>query len=565
VTGYLFEESSRPEDVKVTAAPAELLVRLGVTRRRGRPGRGRWEDVAVDDIDDPANAETVRLLVEHFDASRIALLRDGTVGVWRPGKMTEGASATVGWIAAGVVTVWSSHWPGFHSKEVLDVGQLRRKAGLVDEPVFVVPDIVVLPAGYRYWRDGDGLVPEPELDAAAYHGLIGDYLHLVEGETEAHPAAIGAHLIPCVGTMLGRSVCYAPDVQYPATYWAVVGPTSTAAKGAALKVALALIKEVRPEFLMRHSISGIGSGETLVYEMRDAEGPEDDPVETRRIVLNAELSRVLKVVRKDGSILGDVLREAYDGLPLRHSAAQGKKRAVSSNHHLSIVGSITPRELRALTEELSILNGFSNRYLYAWATMATTLAFGGSIDRSRVIRLAREVENRLAVVDRLPEVNGTRSYGFATERSPLWKEFYDANRRGLSETPALEAVTGRQVSHAARVALVYAALDGHSSISDDHVRAGIAWADYSLGTVLKVFTTGPAGRAGQLLEAIREKGTDGLDGVGQHDVFKRNLQPGELEAIREDLEARHLIVTASFATGGRPRLVSYAIWPENRP
>jgi hypothetical protein len=82
---------------------------------------------------------------------------------------------------------------------------------------------------------------------------------------------------------------------------------------------------------------------------------------------------------------------------------------------------------------------------------------------------------------------------------------------------------------------------------------------------LKVFTTGPAGRAGQLLQAIREAGTDGLDGVGQHEVFKRNLKAGELEAIRADLEAKRLIVTATFATGGRPRLVSYAISPEDRP
>jgi hypothetical protein len=95
----------------VAPAPAELLVRLGVTKRRGRPGRRRWEDVAVDDIDDPDNAVTVRLLVDHFGASRTALLRDGTIGVWRPDKTTGGASATVGFIAPGVVTIWSSQWP----------------------------------------------------------------------------------------------------------------------------------------------------------------------------------------------------------------------------------------------------------------------------------------------------------------------------------------------------------------------------------------------------------------------------------------------------------------------
>jgi hypothetical protein len=83
-----------------------------------------------------------------------------------------------------------------------------------------------------------------------------------------------------------------------------------------------------------------------------------------------------------------------------------------------------------------------------------------------------------------------------------------------------------------------------------------------LGTIRKVFTSGPSGKPGQLLAAIREAGGDGLDGVGQDQVFGKNLRAGVLAVMRQELEEQHLVFTVSIPTGGRPRILSYAIAPE---
>ena len=87
----------------------------------------------------------------------------------------------------------------------------------------------------------------------------------------------------------------------------------------------------------------------------------------------------------------------------------------------------------------------------------------------------------------------------------------------------------------------------------------LGWCDYSIGSIKRVLTNGPAGRAGQVLAALRDKGAHGLSGTGQSDVFQRHVK-AELATLRSRLEAEHLMFTQSESTAGRDRLASFAIW-----
>jgi hypothetical protein len=557
---YAFEDGAGPGEIEIRPAPEKLLKLIGASEATLSRRSKKWERLAPDELEDldNLNIECVRILTDHFDAHDPVRLVGGTIGVWRPGKTNGSLSFTFGFIGPGIGKCWTDDWAPFEQGKVYDLGQLRRMAGITH--TIDVPDVVAIPQGYRVWEEGDENLPAPELAKDAYHGLIGDFLSGIEGQVEAHPAAIGAHLLPCFGTLFGRTIAYSAgfDLQHPKLYFAVVGPTSSGGKGAALNVSMAMVRRIDPHFEAHHSIAGIGSGETLIYEMRDA-GEDEDPVETRRIVLDAELSRVLRVARREGSILGDILRTAFDSHPLRHSTRKDKV-TVSSRHHLSLVAAITPGELCALTEHLALLNGFANRYLYVWSEIPDLLPHGGHNEVDLAGLADRFNTARRQVLER-PVVNETRPYVFADDARSAWEDFYFERRRGLGDTEAMRAITGRQVAHAARLALIYAALDGDDQIRLVHLRAGIAWADYSVGTICKVFTASASGRAGQLLTAIREKGTDGLDGVGQDAVFSKNLRVGELALMRDELEQQHLIVTGQVATSGRPRLLSIAISP----
>jgi hypothetical protein len=142
----------------------------------------------------------------------------------------------------------------------------------------------------------------------------------------------------------------------------------------------------------------------------------------------------------------------------------------------------------------------------------------------------------------------------------VWGSWYRKRRTGVGEG-RVEALTARHVVHAARIGIVYAAVDGADELGPEHVRAGIAWCDYSLATVERIYTATASGRAHKLLDAVRKARLDGLDGTGQRDVFGRNLTGEELQALRDELERRHLIVTTECPTRGRSALVSYAISP----
>jgi hypothetical protein len=512
----------------------------------------------------PEDQEVARLLVEHYGGHSVTTMKDGSLGVWRPGKDKDRrASITIGSLGPGVFHVWTDGWPSFEQDRTYDLGQLRRMCGLAEEPRFTIPDAIPdMPEGYRLWQEGDDAVPSPVLGPDAYHGLLGDFLRLLEGQTEGHPAAIGAHVIPCLGTMLGREVAYraGTEVHFPKINVIVVGPTSAGVKGVSENAAMLLVEKVMPTFIARHSLTGVASGEAVIHEMRD---DADPPAEKRRIVMDAEFSAVLKVVRRDGSILGDVLRKVFDNRPLQNRTKSAGTE-VASNHHLSIVGSTTPGELRALTEEISILNGFANRFLYVWSELTRLLPLGGRIDEQGIHRLAEQFVAVQTWVREKPAVNGTSRWFSITEGSAahrVWDTFYE-RRPGLpNESEMMTAITGRQVTHGARLALVYAVLDRCDHFEPEHIRAAVAWCDYCIATIRKIFTSGPGGKPGQLLEAIRQAGEGGLDGAGQAAAFSRNLKAGDLAGLRDQLEEQRLITTVSLASGGRPRIVSYAIAP----
>jgi hypothetical protein len=241
------------------------------------------------------------------------------------------------------------------------------------------PDI---PAGYRLWRPGDGDLPAPRLSNAAYHGPIGDLLRLVKPETEAHQAAVGAILLTKLGTIIGRrATVHIGEIYHHANLFTLmVGETSTGAKGSADGVVDRFMQDVDVTFYERHVVSGFGSGESLIDTFRDVSDAERGkgvlPREKRLVIDEAEFSRVLRVAHKEGSILGQVVRQGFDYKPIQHRT-KTHGAIIATGHHLSVVGSITPRELVACISDLDIDNGLLNRFLFIHSEMGQLLPFGG--------------------------------------------------------------------------------------------------------------------------------------------------------------------------------------------
>ncbi len=566
---YCWEEGYGPGDLDDLTFPPEFLVLIGAVKGGSRERSRHWQPLDEELAPlDPADVEAARILVEQFGGHHPVLLHGGTIGVFRPGKTDGSASITVGFIGPGVGKVWTDGWSPFRQGQVVDLGQLRSMAGLT--PQIEIPEVVKLPPGYRFWREGDDDQPPPVLAPAAYHGPIGRYLRLVEGETEGHPAAIGAMLLTRLGCLIGRraQIWNGEHFHHANLFTLIPGKTSTGAKGVADNTVRLFMGQVEPAFRVRHVVGGFGSGEALLDDIRDVDD-DQEPVEKWRVVIEPEFARVLQVARREHNILSVIIRNAFDYEPIRHRT-KSHGLVVATGHHVSVEGSITPAELVELSAELDLQNGWLNRFMFFHSALTAILPFGGSIDRGGLAEITADVRRTLEWLGEQTAVNGVgRLYYVLSEDKAKTRDgkalarLYDPWYRSVRarEEPGSE-LTCRQHVHVPRIMLILAVLDRAERLTVEHFEAAKAWNNYSVATAERLFArSSRPGKIGQLLEAIREAGSDGLDGTAQVVMFKNTLDSARVARLRAELEAQQLIVTTAFPTGGRPRLVSFAIYP----
>jgi Protein of unknown function (DUF3987) len=298
------------------------------------------------------------------------------------------------------------------------------------------------------------------------------------------------------------------------------------------------------------TLAGLASGEALIDEVRD--GTDDDPgaADKRRLILEPEFARLLAVASREGATLSQVIREAWDGNALRNRTKKNPTTATGA--HISLVGHITREELVRRLSDTEAANGFANRFLLALVRRSKKLPEGGNLDPAAREQLAHEVD---AAIGR------ARCVGTMT-RSPvardLWAKMYD----GFGDGPGglAGAVSARPEAQCLRLSVVYAALDGSATIEPDHLRAAGAVWRYCEQSALYVFGEALGDPIGdRLLAAVRDAGSAGLDGAGQHAAFGRHADQRQLNRARVDLERRGLVVTTTEQTRGRPRLVTRAL------
>jgi hypothetical protein len=200
----------------------------------------------------------------------------------------------------------------------------------------------------------DDWPPPPR--AAAFTGLAGEIVHAIEPHSESDPLAVLAQLLVCFGSVIGRGA----HVQR-------------------------IFAEVDPGWASERIVSGLSSGEGLIWSVRDpdsaargrAQDGEHGP-DKRLLVLEAEFASVLKMVARDGNTLSPVVRCAWDGKPLQALTKNSPARATGA--HIAIVGHITADELVRLLNATEAANGFLNRFLLLGVRRSKLLPEGGRID-----------------------------------------------------------------------------------------------------------------------------------------------------------------------------------------
>ena len=418
-------------------------------------------------------------------------------------------------------------------------------------------DALSLPPGLAIYQEGDlggGIAPVP---AAVLDGPIGEYLTLIEHETEASREALGAGLIAALGARLGRTVRlrHGNITQPPNIFVAVVGPSGLARKGTADSDVRRLLKEVDPEFVVDRVHAGFGSGEGLVRLVQDPAFEENGEIiagttDQRLLINEGELATVFRVANRDGNILSDKLRDAFDGVPMHNVTVQ--RQISSKNHTISITGGITPDELVHLFGQIASTNGLGSRFLWIWSNPDTLLPFGGnSVDLSSI---AQTIRTRPVTV-----------YRMSGDALGWWEAEYADLARTPNVHASVRGMVNRSAVQVMRIALVYAATEGtDGTIDTRHLEAGHAWVMHSQQVVVSVL--GGLVRdelAGKLLAALRRAPGHTFKMSDLYATVSRNYTSTEMTAAVNSLTQAGLTHTwTGHSDGGRPPKLVIATTPK---
>jgi hypothetical protein len=395
--------------------------------------------------------------------------------------------------------------------------------------------------------------PAP-LDPLALYGLAGEVVRAIEPHTEADPAALLVQLLVMFGNAVGRGPhCYIEAARHGLNEFAVVvGESANGRKGTSFNHVRRLFEQPAPDWTAERIMNGLSSGEGLIYNVRDP-GPESaddkktaDPgvLDKRLMIVEPEFAGVLKVANRQQNTVSVVIRNAWDGMTLRTMTRNNALKATDT--HISILAHITPEELRRELNDMSMLNGFGNRFLFVAAKRSKLKPFGGQLPPGELDRLQGAVAVALDHARTLDRLD------LDSAASELWVQAYGA----LTTAPpgAMGAVYNRAAPHVRRLAMIHAAMNGAGAVTTEHLSAAIALWHYCVESARYIFGTSTGNRlADDIREYLRAAGELGLTRTALSACLGRHTPATRIS------EALNLLLSAGLArrevrseTGGRP-------------
>jgi hypothetical protein len=362
-------------------------------------------------------------------------------------------------------------------------------------------------------------------DAAeeAFYGFAGDVVRALAPHTEADKHALLVSFLVAFGNAAGGG----PHFQVGATRHALrefavlVGDTGQGRKGQSWTEIRKLFDSAAPDWTAGCIVGGLSSGEGLIYEVRDPVTKREaikekgavvgyQDVETdagvqdkRRLVIESELARVLRVQAREGNILSTIIRQAWDGDSLRVLTKQSPVR--STGCHISILGHVTKEDLERYLDSTEAANGFGNRFIWMAVRRSQYLPDGGAVPRDEISRLSARLAEALDFAQSVGELKRD------DEARRMWHGVY----RDLSSgKPGLcGALLGRAEAQTMRLACCYALLDLSATVRGCHLLAALALWERAEASVKHIFGNASGDPvADAILRALRTQRANGTDG-----------------------------------------------------
>lgn len=400
--------------------------------------------------------------------------------------------------------------------------------------------------------------PAPLTDEA-FVGLAGEIVRAIGPETEADPAALLALTLTAFGNACGRGPGFRVNGTFHATnlFVAVVGDTASGRKGTGWGAVRPVFDRAAPDWTAERVQSGLSSGEGLIHAVRDqtvkqvkekksgeyVEEIDDPGVEDKRLLAReGEFASVLRVMRREGNTLSAMIRCLWDDGHARTITKGNPERATGAL--VSIIGDITPAELRRELDDTSAANGFANRFLFVCARRSKELPFGGDLDADVLAELGARVRDALRAASVVQEVK------FDPDAAERWKAEY--GRLGRGAPGLFGAVTGRAEAQVRRLAVLYALIDGASTIRLEHLRAALELWRYCSDSARHVFGDKLGDRLADKLLGYLYEEPAGLTRGAMRDKIGGSKEAARIEEALDVLADAGLARCMVEETGGRP-------------
>ncbi len=389
--------------------------------------------------------------------------------------------------------------------------------------------------------NGEDRDPWPEIDPAAFHGLPGRITAAIAPNTEADPVAVLAHVLAFFGNASGRSAHYLVEGVWHTTnlFMVLAGVTARSRKGTAAARAGEAYAIADPEWHSGRVISGMSTGEGLIWAVRDPIEQEildkktkkterivtDHGVTDKRLcVLESEFGRVLQVIQRQGNTLSAVLRQAWETgrlMTLTRTSAASATGAL-----ITVIAHITQDELLRHLDSTEIANGLVNRFIFLAVRRSGRLPHGGGpVDvRGLGAELALSLEYAASA----------RRITMDDAAHDLWEAVYDEL---TDDVPGLlGAITARAAPQVIRLALIYALADRRSQIEEPHLSSALALWRYSEASVRRIFGDALGDPiADTILAALRHRKPDGMSRTEIRALFSGNVESSRISTALDKL------------------------------
>jgi len=421
-------------------------------------------------------------------------------------------------------------------------------------------------------------IPVPKtIDSSAFIGILGDIARFIEPQSEADPSAILLSAIVALGNQVGREPHFmvGADRHGLNEDVAIVGKTAKARKGQSWNPVGMIFAEADKKHVEESGLdfegkrfwsrvySGLSSGEGLIHVIRDPivkmeKAPKGgdyieviaDPgePEKRALLMEPELSRVFKVMSREGNTLSPIIRQSWDGVEVlktmtRHSPLQ------ATNGHVSFIGHITLYELSHYINELQTASGFGNRFLFCHAQRSKMLPFPAPFDKEEMKKLAIRLKDVFVYAE-----ENIEEITWDEKARAMWGEIYPELSKDVPGI--LGELTARSEAHTTRVACIYAVADKTDKIREEHLLGALGIWDFCAQSAKYIFRAKMENKvADKIYSALGTSPGMEMTRWEISNLFGRNKTAEEITEALELLQHLGRIKKETHKTDGRPKIL----------